>query len=100
MKWHRDRVITAILLMWSALTLLRRERRGQPAQPPKRRRLDGSEGKLKASGDLGLGVATQVGQREHLALLLGQVAERVVELTRFRGHVGYAADAGDRCCCS
>src|SRR4029450_12745464 len=64
----------------SALILLRRERRGQPAQPPKRRRLDGSEGKLKASGDLGLGVATEVGQREHLALLLGQVAERVAYL--------------------
>src|SRR4029450_10339084 len=76
-----DPVLTGGWSCGSALTLLRRKRRGQPAQPPKRRRLDGSEGKLKASGDLGLGVATEVGQREHLALLLGQAAERAAYLT-------------------
>ena len=25
---------------------------------------------------------------------------KIVELPRFRGHVGYAAGAGGRCCCS
>jgi hypothetical protein len=28
------------------------------------------------------------------------VSLKVLELPRFRGHVGYAAGAGGRCCCS
>src|SRR4029453_19588493 len=75
----------------STLTLLGRERRSQPAQPPKRRCLDGSEGKLKASGDLRLGVATEVSQREHLALLLGQAAERAAYLTAPHVAFGHVA---------
>jgi len=53
----------------------------QPAKPLIRSLLD-------RDGDVVLG-----GSR-------AMVVARWLELPRFRGHVGYAAGAGDRCCCS
>jgi hypothetical protein len=43
---------------------------------------------------------TWLAQARACAVLTDKASDPVVELPRFRGHVGYAAGAGDGCWCS